>query len=92
MDWESKICIFENAPVYFYKEPIFAFKKKLHFYVYFGTGRHFIFNFLEELCKTVCSDFETLWINQWKWPTKFAIYPVKFENEKEAKELGNKVS
>lgn len=62
--------------------------------VYFGIGRNFIFNFMEESCKTVCSDFETLWINHLKRPTIFAIYPFNFKNErkKEAKELENKVN
>lgn len=47
---------------------------------------------MEELCKTVCSDFETLWINHLKWPAKFTIYPIKFKNKREKgkKQLKNK--
>lgn len=42
------------------------------------------------MSKTVCSDFENLWISPLKWPTKFAIYPIKLKNEWEkAKELEN---
>lgn len=44
----------------FLKVVLSAFKKQLCFCVYFGIGRHFIFNSLEELYKTVCSDFEAL--------------------------------
>ena len=52
--------MFLECSCVFLKETIFAFEKKLYFCVYFGIGRNFIFNFLEELCKTVFSHFETL--------------------------------
>lgn len=84
--------MFWECSCVFLKETIFAFEKNLYFCVYFGIGRNFIFNFLEELCKTVCLNFETLWINHLKWPPKFAIYPIKFENEKEVQVLENKVN
>lgn len=84
ISWTRKLKLaFWKCSRIFLKALILHFKRSFVSNVYFGIGRNFIFNFMEELCKTVCSDFETLWINHLKWPTKFTIYPINFKKWKE---------
>lgn len=60
IDSEIKICILKMI-LHIFKSSHFCIQKEaLCLNVYFGIGRNFIFNFSEELCKTVCSDVKTL--------------------------------
>lgn len=88
---DTKTLHFKICSHIFLKIAVPAFKRKFHFYVYFGTGGNLVFYFLDALYKTVGSDFEFLWINHLKWPTEFAIYLIKCENESKKKLKGWKI-